>query len=265
METNRQVFAVMMVKDEEDIIGYNIEWLQSQDIDHFYIADNLSEDRTPDILEEMSNKYGNITIIQDKSIAYNQAGKMNRWIGKCYDMGADIIVPVDADELWYSKIKGKSLGKVLKASPEDAVFVARLANFVPHYRDIQSDNPFKRMIHTTGYTPHGSVAFTKAPEARITMGNHELRNHPANDNPIWDHIGIKHYPYRSFQHFCRKVNNGKKAIELAHAKPNHCRHWRKGGSLTPDEQLIWWNKYISQPLTRHKPHSKRLTPYWLKK
>ena len=41
-----KIFAVMMVKDELDIIEHNIDYLETQDIDHIFVANNLSSDGT---------------------------------------------------------------------------------------------------------------------------------------------------------------------------------------------------------------------------
>jgi len=245
---SKKVFVVMMVKNEEDIIGYNIEWLQTQDIDHFHIADNMSNDNTKNILLELSEKYGNMTIIDDKQFAYEQSTKMNNWIRTCYEMGAEVIVPVDADEIWYSKIPGKTLGEVLSECEDDSVFEATMTDFMPHEDDIDSDNPLERMIHvrvTTDSTQ--SVAFTKYPQASIMMGNHGVHNHPGNATMINDVIGIKHYQYRNFEQFRRKMRNGKNAIEMS-SQHGMCGHWRERGAMGRDQQMEWWENYISQPV-----------------
>ena len=63
-----KIFAVMMVKDEIDIIGYNIEYLQTQNIDHIFVANNLSTDGTREKLLELSEQYNNITVFDDNEL-----------------------------------------------------------------------------------------------------------------------------------------------------------------------------------------------------
>lgn len=244
---DKKVFVVMITKDEEDIIGYNIEWLQTQDIDHFFIANNLSTDNTKKILLELSEKYGNMTIIDDKEFAYAQDQKMNRWIPQCYDMGADIIVAVDSDEKWYSKIEGKTLGQALKEYDGDYVFKAYVTDFVPTKNDPESDNPFESMIYAKQNSDSfPAVAFTRCSQARITAGNHDVLNHPGKvlDNVI----GIKHYQYRSFNQFVKKMRNGKRIMDLSIYPDYTCSHWRERGSWSKDQLLEWWENYISQPV-----------------
>ena len=81
-----KIFAVMMVKDELDIIEHNIDYLETQDIDHIFVANNLSSDGTGEKLIELSGKYGNITVYDDNEFAYYQPDKMNEWICRCYKL-----------------------------------------------------------------------------------------------------------------------------------------------------------------------------------
>lgn len=241
----KKVFAVMLVKNEEDIIEYNIEWLQTQDIDHIFVANNLSSDDTGEILKKLSQKYNNITIFYDKQFAHEQSKKMNKWISECYDMGADVIIPIDADEKWYSRINGKTLGAILKEFDGDYVFRAKVIDFIPTKNDLKNKNPFESMVYCkTNSDSFPSVAFTKFIGSKISEGNHEILNHPG--KLIDDIIGIKHYQYRNFEHFFKKVRNGKNTIEQS-SQPSYIgSHWRELGGMSKSELNSWWDNYISQ-------------------
>lgn len=234
----------MMVKDEIDIIGYNIDYLQTQDIDHFYIANNLSTDGTEKLLEELSQKYGNITIINDKEFAYYQSDKMNLWCNNCFKMGADIVIPIDADEIWYSKDKSKTLGMLLKTTDGD-IFVAKSIDYIPTNNDIDHDNPILSMVYRKKNSDSfPAVAFKKYPGFYLEMGNHDVSNHKG--TRVYDLIGIRHYQYRSFEQFAKKVKNGKKVYDDT-SFPNFIgSHWRQLGSMSDEEMLSWWENYISQ-------------------
>lgn len=244
----KKVFAVMMVKNEEDIIGYNIDWLETQDIDHIFIANNMSTDGTKKILTEKSEKYKNITIHFDNQFAYEQAAKMNRWIKECYEMGADIIVPIDADEIWHSKVENKTLGQVLKEnSIEPKIFKASAIDFIPTENDVKSNNPLESMIYVKSNSDSfSSVAFTRHDGSLITMGNHDVMSHPGKvDN---ESIGIKHYQYRSFDQFAKKMKNGKRVYDQTSMSPAIGSHWRKMGAWSDQQLSEWWENYISQPV-----------------
>lgn len=240
----------MMVKNEEDIIGYNIDWLETQDIDHIFIANNMSTDGTKKILTEKSEKYKNITIYFDNQFAYMQGQKMNRWIRDCYEMGADIIVPVDADEIWHSKVPGKTLGQVLRENSNgDTVFEASAIDFIPTENDLESDNPLESMIYVKATSDSfQSVAFTKNLNATITQGNHDVHHHPGNNTMLKGLIGIKHYQYRSFEQYVKKMKNGKRVYDDTNLHPSIGSHWRKMGAWNEQQFSEYWKEFTSQPV-----------------
>lgn len=240
----KKVFVVMMVKDEIDIIGYNIEYLQTQDIDHFYIANNLSTDGTKELLVELSKKYGNMTIVDDNEFAYYQSDKMNNWCNVCFNMGADIVMPIDADEIWYSKDSSKTLGKLLKTVEGD-IFVANSTDYIPTINDLKEDNPILSMAYKKKNSDSfPAVAFRKYPGFYLEMGNHNVINHGG--KRVCGLIGIRHYQYRSFEQFCKKVTNGKKVYDNTTFSDSIGSHWRKLGSMEKNEMLTWWENYTSQ-------------------
>lgn len=241
-----KVFVVMMVKDEIDIIGYNIEYLETQDIDHIFVSNNLSTDGTREKLIDLSEKYNNITVFDDNEFAYYQPDKMNEWISRCYKMGANIIVPIDADEIWYSKVEKKTLGNVLRESDGD-IFVAETIDFIPTENDIIDENPIRSMCYKKKKSDSfPSVAFRKYLGSYLEIGNHNIINHPG--KRVNNLIGIRHYQYRTFDQFYKKVTNGKKVYDDTSYPEYMGSHWRNLGSKSKDDLIVWWNNYIQQPV-----------------
>jgi len=241
-----KIFAVMMVKDEIDIIEHNIDYLETQDIDHIFVANNLSSDGTGEKLIELSGKYGNITVYDDNEFAYYQPDKMNEWISRCYELGADIIIPIDADEIWYSKVDEKTLGQVLKESDGD-IFVADSIDFIPTKNDSKDKNPIKSICHRKqNSNSFVAVAFRKYPGAYLEIGNHNVINHKG--KRVFDLIGIRHYQYRSFEQFYKKVLNGKRVYDNTTYPDYMGSHWRTLGSKSEEELKEWWDEYIKQPV-----------------
>jgi hypothetical protein len=241
-----KIFAVMMVKDEIDIIEHNIDYLETQDIDHIFVANNLSSDGTGEKLIELSGKYGNITVYDDNEFAYYQPDKMNEWISRCYKLGADIIIPIDADEIWYSKVDEKTLGQVLKESDGD-IFVADSIDFIPTKNDSKDKNPIKSICHRKqNSNSFVAVAFRKYPGAYLEIGNHNVINHKG--KRVFDLIGIRHYQYRSFEQFYKKVLNGKRVYDNTTYPDYMGSHWRTLGSKSEEELKEWWVEYIKQPV-----------------
>ena len=91
-----------------------------------------------------------------------------------------------------------------------------------------------------------SVAFTRHDGSLITMGNHDVMSHPGKvDN---ESIGIKHYQYRSFDQFAKKMKNGKRVYDQTSMSPAIGSHWRKMGAWSDQQLSEWWENYISQPV-----------------
>jgi hypothetical protein len=247
----KKVFAILMVKDEIDVIESNIRYLQTQDIDWFYIADNLSTDGTYQTLCGLSEEFKNITVIKDDIIGYYQSDKMNLWSRECFNMGADFVIPIDADEIWYSLDKNKTLGETIRTTDAD-IFVAKSTDFIPTIFDNFNESNFiKRMCHMKQYSDSFSaVAFNYHDGFDLEMGNHDVRNHPGKRSI--DTIRIRHYQYRSFPQLVKKVKNGKLAYENTNFLGYMGSHWRRLGSMTVEELKVYWNDYTNVPIIEDK-------------
>jgi hypothetical protein len=247
----KKVFAILMVKDEIDVIESNIRYLQTQDIDWFYIADNISTDGTYQNLCNLSDQFKNITVIKDDTIGYYQSDKMNLWSRECFNMGADFVIPIDADEVWYSFDKNKTLGETIKTVDVD-IFVAKSTDFIPTiFDDFGESNFIKRMCHKKQYSDSFSaVAFNYYDGFELEMGNHGVRNHPGKRSN--DTIGIRHYQYRSFPQFVKKVKNGKLAYDNTNFPEYMGSHWRRLGSMTEEELQLHWNEYTNSSTIEDK-------------
>lgn len=57
MRHDVKLVMTLLVRDEEDIIADNIRFHADQGVDAFIVMDNLSTDRTPDILHELSHSH----------------------------------------------------------------------------------------------------------------------------------------------------------------------------------------------------------------
>jgi glycosyltransferase involved in cell wall biosynthesis len=245
----KQIFVLMMVKNELDVIETNIRYLQTQNIDHFYIADNMSTDGTTQVLDQLQKEFKNIMLVNDNQIGYYQSDKMNKWARECFEMAADYVLPIDADEVWYSLDPNKTLGEVIQTTNAD-IFVAHSIDFVPtHNDDAQNENFIKRIDHKKSVSDSFSaVAFNYAENFYLEMGNHDIKNHPG--RRCYDALGIRHYQYRSYEQFVKKVKNGKIAYDNTNFPDYMGSHWRKLGALSDSELKSYWQSYINIPVKK---------------
>lgn len=219
--------AVSMVKDEADIIATTVRHMIGQ-VDHVIVADNLSTDGTSDILDSLP-----ITVIDDPVIAYDQSAKMTRLAGIAHDMGAEWIVPFDADEIWYSP-QGR-IADVLAELPDDVkVAIAALWDHVPTGQDPDADCPVQSMgWRNTERSQLHKVACRWTFDMQIQMGNHNVRY---TATPGWPHVcdgylEIRHFPYRTPQQFVSKARNGAAAYAASDMGEEHGGHWRAYGRI----------------------------------
>src|ERR1700688_33804 len=97
------VAAVLLVKDEADIIEFTLRHLKAQ-VDWIYAADNGSTDGTREILDALENGTAEawLTVLDDPVVAYYQAEKMTALAVRARMNGYQWVIPADADEFWYA-------------------------------------------------------------------------------------------------------------------------------------------------------------------
>lgn len=220
--------AVTMVKDEADVIGATIGRMLRQ-VDHVIVADNGSTDGTRAILDELG-----VEIIDDPEVGYFQSRKMTALAMRARDVGADWIVPFDADEVWISG-EGR-IADVLDALDDAALICeATVFDHVPFPgNDPAGDLPQWRRAAAL---PLRKVACRARPDLTIEQGNHgasfDFTRHPLRATGL---LEIRHFPYRSAEQFIRKARNGAAAYAATDLPEDAGKHWRDYGRLS-DEQL----------------------------
>jgi len=239
-----KIFGICMVKDEEDIIQYILEHLLSEGLDQIIILDNLSTDGTRDILNDMSRQYKNILIKDDPEIAYYQSAKMTALCHEVGSLGADWIVPFDADEFWYA-VDGSTLAEKLR-SIEEPVVEATSFDHLPTENDPYDINPLKRIVYREkGHQVFPCVAFRYEPGLTLLQGNHSVIR---SGNRDYSSFQLRHFQYRNFEQFSKKLRNGKVAYDATNLPLNEGQHWREMGALGDDEMLLKWKEFLSKPL-----------------
>ncbi len=138
------VCAVMLVKDEADVIGYTIEHLLTQ-VDSIIVSDNGSTDGTRELLGEYAEA-GQIGLEDDDDVAYWQSRKTTALAEKARELGFDWVIPCDADERWRSD-DGTPIRTYLRGvTPDVRVIQACLFHYMPTLLDDRSEsNPFARI------------------------------------------------------------------------------------------------------------------------
>jgi hypothetical protein len=208
----------LLVRDEQDILEANIEFHRSQGVDFFIVMDNLSMDRTPEIIRRYVDM-GLAHYILQAQDDYAQA----EWVTSmarmaCSEFGADWVINNDADEFWWP-CQG-TLKETLEAIPSEfnALMVPR-TNFVP-LEEEHSDVPFyERMVYreavslnSLGQPLPPKMAHRGSPNVVVAQGNHSV----AGLQPLkvtQGQVEILHFPMRSYCQVLNKIVKGGAAYE----------------------------------------------------
>lgn len=222
------IAAILMAKDEEDIAYHTILHLAEEGVNTIIVADNMSTDRTvKEIKKVQSLLKGSpceVILLEDKEIGYYQSRKMTDLAKIAHELyGADWIIPCDFDELWYA---GDTISNFLNSLPEHINVVhADLYNHFGTGVDPNGLIPFQNMgwrLPEKGALP--KVAFRWHKNAVIGQGNHSVSLPHAR---AVKGLEIRHFPYRSWEHFKRKAINGAAAYNASNLPENMGAHWRQ--------------------------------------
>ena len=245
------IVGIAMVKNEQDVLDTVLRHLLAEGVGHLIVADNLSTDNTPHILNDLEACGAPITVIQDHVLAYVQDSKMSRLARRAYEAGATWVLPFDADEIWYGVDPqtgepcriADALAQVdpeiqvVRAPGWDHIVTAKGAfraernkNFFSHWRRLDPQKLAK-------------VAFRAHPDARMHMGNHDVTlPGPSITGPL----AFRHFQYRSLEQMTTKLRQGREAYEASDVHPMHGTHWRAGGLKSDDELAAEWAELCAE-------------------
>jgi len=261
-----KIVAIAMVKDEEDVIEQNVRHLLGQGIAAVIIADNLSTDRTPDILAKLTIEFPTRVLVQlDREPAYYQAEKMTALLDEARSLDPDWILPFDADEIFLPTKKAPfTITDILSAAGEGIEAVAVLSfNHFLTCMDVRADRPFEpdpfKRLQWRHREPNrlSKVIVRPVPGIKLTQGNHHAIVGGRSPIAAAVPLQIRHFPYRSAEHFARKAINGSAAYKAAKDLPyNMGEHWRMYGEIYErgGEAALhdWFNRYFFLGLDRMK-------------
>ena len=112
------VAMTLLIRNEEDIIEDNILFHYAQGVDVFLVMDNLSTDRTKDIVLDLSKEIPIDYIYQSKD-DYSQGQWVTSMARKAKaDYNADWVINSDADEFW-AAANGNTLKEALRGISRD--------------------------------------------------------------------------------------------------------------------------------------------------
>ena len=242
------IFAVMMVRNERDILPVNLRYHLESGIDHILVADNGSTDGTAAILEEFATT--NRVHVFARPGPFRQADTTTELAREAFLRGARWVLPIDADEFWH--VPGGRLHDILDDDSETGALEVQVVNFVQ--RREQEALDVRGLLTMTRRVPapvgaageaaelveSGRIAFVEiryppkyvsraSIALQIGQGNHQVSG---TDGPVRssDAIVCLHAPLRARDALAiGKVEQGRRVEEINHYLQQawHVRRWRR--------------------------------------
>lgn len=199
----------LVVRNEEDILGANLDYHLNQGVDHVLVTDHGSTDATPEILSAYAAE-GVLTVLRDDEPGHHQGRRVTRMARMVFDEHrADWLIHNDADEFWWP-LAGSLKDVFAAIPPEYGQVIAERHDFLPLpdepgefwerlvYRETRSRNRI-------GLPLEPKVAHRPHPAAQIAPGNHSLSGADLRPVPLPGLLEVLHFPMRSFEQWERKV------------------------------------------------------------
>lgn len=217
-----KITMTLLVRNEEDLLEDNVWFHKQQGVDSFIIMDNLSEDRTPQIIQSLAREI-EIEHLTQRDDTYSQSDWLTRMSQSAMiDHGAEWIIHNDADEFWHAQV-GTLRDFLAAVDPEVGVLKVRRHNAVL-CRD--SNNPLQSSTHprrsflfeVRSLNNHGlqippKCAHRASETAVVMPGNHEIRGVEGTTAEVTKGLRILHYPFRTLKNYQRKILVGGAAYQ----------------------------------------------------
>ena len=203
--------AIIVFKDEADIIAQTITHWRKVGIKRFYLCDNGSIDNSVELVQQVMQP--DDVLIQDLRTTWVAPEIYNTLKNRALEDGHDWIFPIDADEQ-IELLECYDLQRFcaeLKA-PEYAAYEIRYLNILPDGRKHWQE-------------PHRKVFGKFKREWIIQMGNHYIKN--VDPTLVICQAYYNHYSIRSLPQFMQKMKNWMTCMKNSgHIHP-HTDHWHK--------------------------------------
>ncbi len=209
----KRIYAVAMVKNESDVIESFCRHTLTF-CDGILICDDDSTDGTREIIEKLAAEGLPVILFYNlHSIGYYQDLLINHLAKKAVDShGADLVLPLDADEFLYS-LNGENPRSTLESLSDSEVYRLNWPFFLP------SDNPRKNSVFLPTYFEEYmnqsrlkkvmvGAALLRNPHNRISIGNQVLYKDDSQafwDARLLDNLILAHYPVRSAEQIMTKA------------------------------------------------------------
>jgi hypothetical protein len=268
-----RVVGFMLVRNEEDVIEASIRH-NLRSLDAITVVDHGSDDATPEILASLAREGLPIQVSRDDSLELRQAEVTTAEVRRLLAEGADLAIPIDADEFLRMPSRARFEQVVAGANPAHHLAMTWLT-YLPALEggDIVARLRHARRLSTERHGVYKVIVrrlLLDTPSAEIVTGNHIVRMNQGesrldHEAVSGDVAALAHVPIRSAGQFTAKVAVGTLARRLA-AIPDKgiSFHWEEefdallaGQALTRERLTAIAANYSVRPERRLAPSQVR--------
>ena len=258
-----KLVAVTRLWNEDDVIEAFVRHHAPQ-TDRFVFLDNGSTDRTLDILRALAAEGIAMSVLQTRSVSFDEA-RTNTWLyHHAASLGADWVMFLDADEFvdpsqmsMERQAGGVWLREVLASMPPGVPTVQlRLVNYVDSAEDVATDLLVPRRMRwrmrEPSETPKVFVRGNLGPGVTVEPGNHAANLDGKRLPDYLVRLLLAHYPRRSGWHdLCKSGIGWLKTLAAGQGQEAALRngHYREPFEILRDRPA----SLLNQSSYRHKP------------
>ena len=222
-EPLENVAYVSMVKDEEDIVLYNLIWHYRLGLRKFFVIDNMSKDSTAQQIKLFGQMFADaqVFVLHDPVIAHYQGRKMTGASRFVMAMWPEIewLVLVDADEMLSPTIPLNAVFADVPKAAEAIIVPKSVYYLVNGDATDNSDTFFNRIKYRKPLSyVSNKVIMRASSKVDISQGNHRIFYQDGTEvKNYWSHrsLSYREFPIRSFSQYKSKMVNGGEAIVAA--------------------------------------------------
>ena len=220
------IVAVSSVLNEAPILRDTTMHLLNQGVDWVVISDGRSTDGTRELICELPQ-----TTMLTQYGPFRQDEEMTRLAQYARKMGADWVIPFDADEYWCGIAD-------LSVVPSGYSRV-----YAPVFHHIDTDRRW-----ATPKLP--KVAFRPAADMTVEWGNHNV--HGLDGDSLTGPLVVRELQYRDYDHFLSKIERAAQLYAESEFPAEYGSHLRRLVGLTDMERAAEWATMQLVP-TVHDP------------
>lgn len=238
--------GVTMVRNEEDVVALSIRHHLRIGCERVLVADNASTDSTGSVLRRLACRDRRVMVTHEPG-PFRQSEVVTALAQEAAGMGAEWVLPFDADEFWWIGRRQRLAG-LLRRQRHAGALRAPVVNFVQR-RDQKARGARALWGMTARATPVGTVdaaqglvtsrriAFVEiryppkilvrvAPGVVIGTGSHGVAGAPG---PVvdCDDLAVLHAPLRTREALVAQVDHGRRVAAAVDDRSTawHCRRW----------------------------------------